>query len=53
MSQEASRKASEKFPTPAFLIGLSYQAADGEEVLHGFEDIVGLACKCFWWLCRR
>lgn len=34
-------KASEKFSTPAFLIGTSHQAADGEEILHGIEDITG------------
>ncbi len=34
-------KASEKFSTPAFLIGTSHQAAGGEEILHGIEDITG------------
>lgn len=36
-----ARKASERFSIPAFLIGTSNSAADGEEILKGIEDIVG------------
>lgn len=41
VSKVIAKKASEQFSTPAFLIGLSHSAADGEEILHGIEDIVG------------
>lgn len=36
-----ARKAKAKFETPAFLIGTSHSAADGEEILRGFEDVAG------------
>ena len=36
-----AQKASEQFSIPAFLIGTSHSAADGEAILHGFEDVVG------------
>jgi hypothetical protein len=36
-----AQKASEQFSIPAFLIGTSHSSADGEEILHGFEDVVG------------
>ena len=42
-----AQKAMDKFPTPAFLVGLSHQAVDGEEVLRGFEDVVGTAVNLF------
>jgi len=41
VSRAIAQKASEKFSIPAFLIGTSHSATDGEEILHGFEDIVG------------
>jgi hypothetical protein len=41
ISRAIAQKASEKFSTPAFLIGTSHSTADGEEILHGIEDIVG------------
>jgi len=41
VSGNIAKKASEKFTTPAFLIGTSHSSADGEEILHGFEDVVG------------
>lgn len=40
-------QASEKFTTPAFLVGLSHQAADGEEILRGIENVVGMAVNVF------
>lgn len=36
-----AQKAKEKFAIPAFLIGTSHSAADGEEILRGIEDIAG------------
>jgi hypothetical protein len=42
-----ARKTVEKFSTPAFLIGLSHQATDGEEILRGFENIVGEEVNVF------
>ncbi|HWC54189.1 MAG TPA: FIST N-terminal domain-containing protein [Chitinophagaceae bacterium] len=47
VARDIARKANEKFQTPAFLIGLSYQAVDGEEILHGFEDVIGAAVNVF------
>jgi len=41
VSRNIAQRAREKFSTPAFLIGLSHAAADGEEILHGLEDVVG------------
>ena len=41
VSSAIARKASERFSIPAFLIGTSHSAADGEEILKGIEDIVG------------
>jgi hypothetical protein len=41
VSKTIAKKASEKFTTPAFLIGTSHSAADGEEILKGIEDIAG------------
>jgi hypothetical protein len=40
-SQEVAQKALAKYATPAFLIGLSHYETDGEEILHGIEDIIG------------
>jgi hypothetical protein len=42
-----AQKARDKFSTPAFLVGLSHQAVDGEEILRGFEDVVGRAVNLF------
>lgn len=42
-----AQKARDKFSTPAFLIGLSHQAVDGEEILRGFEDVMGAAVNVF------
>ena len=41
VSRAIAKKACEKFSIPAFLIGTSHSAADGEEILKGIEDIVG------------
>lgn len=47
VAKGVAKKASEKFRLPAFLIGLSRQAVDGEQILHGFEDVVGKAVNLF------
>jgi len=36
-----AQKAIAKFDTPAFLIGTSHSAADGEEILRGIEEVAG------------
>ncbi len=36
-----AKRAKEKFKKPAFIIGLSHNGADGEEILHGLEEIAG------------
>ncbi|PKA83107.1 hypothetical protein ATE92_1253 [Ulvibacter sp. MAR_2010_11] len=41
VSSGIAQKAKAKFTTPAFLIGASHMAADGEEILRGIEDIAG------------
>lgn len=42
-----SKKAKEKFDKPAFIIGLSNPSVDGEEILHGVEDIAGKNVNAF------
>jgi hypothetical protein len=41
-TQTIAKKALEKFAHPAFLIAGSNMETDAEELLHGFEDIVGM-----------
>jgi len=41
-TQSIAKKALEKFAHPAFLIAGSNMETDAEELLHGFEDIVGM-----------
>jgi len=41
VARSIAQKASGKFSIPAFLIGTSHAAADGEEILKGIEDIAG------------
>lgn len=36
-----AKKAKDHFKKPAFFIGLSNSHTDGEEILHGFEDVMG------------
>ena len=40
-------KAQEKYNTPAFLIGISGFATDGEEILRGIEEVAGSAVNAF------
>ena len=47
VAKDIAQRASEKFPTPAFLLGLSHQATNGEEILRGLEDVVGPAVNVF------
>ncbi len=41
VARAIAQKASRKFSIPAFLIGTSHAAADGEEILKGIEEIAG------------
>ena len=41
ISKSIAQKAKQKFSVPAFLIGTSHSAADGEEILKGIEDVAG------------
>jgi hypothetical protein len=47
VSSGIARKAKAKFATSAFLIGTSHSAADGEEILHGIEDIAGVQVNAY------
>lgn len=42
-----AKKAKETFKKPAFIIGMSHAAADGEEILRGIEDIAGKDVNAF------
>ncbi len=42
-----ANKAKEKFEKPSFLIGTSDPAADGENILRGFEEIIGKDVNAF------
>ena len=42
-----AKKAQSKFDKPAFLIGMSGAAADGEKVLKGIEDVIGENVNAF------
>jgi len=41
ITQSITKKALEKFGHPCFLIGCSNLNTDAEELLHGFEDVLG------------
>jgi hypothetical protein len=47
VAKEIAEKAKAKFSMPAFFIGISDAAADGEEVLRGIEEVAGLAVNAF------
>jgi hypothetical protein len=47
ITQWMAQKAIEKFPTPAFLISGSHMETDAEQLLFGFEDIVGKEVNVF------
>ena len=42
-----AQKAKNKFTNPAFLLGLSNPAVDGEDILLGMEEVVGSAINVF------
>ena len=46
-AKEIAQNAKEKFPIPAFLMGLSHYETDGEEILHGLEDVAGKQITAF------
>jgi len=41
-ARNIAKKAKDKFAVPAFLIGVSNYETDGEEILHGIEDVAGM-----------
>jgi hypothetical protein len=41
VTRAIAKKAQEKFSNPAFLITASHMETDAEELLHGFEDVIG------------
>jgi hypothetical protein len=47
ITQSISRKALEKFKHPAFLIGASNLETDAEQLLFGFEDVIGKQVEVF------
>lgn len=47
VAKRIAQKAKEKFTVPAFLIGISNAAADGEEVLRGIEEVTGPEVNAF------
>lgn len=47
VAKEIALDAKEKFERPAFFIGLSHYKTDGEEILHGLEDVAGKDINVF------
>ena len=47
VSSSLAQKAKSKFEIPAFLIGTSHPASDGEEILQGLEDVIGKQVNVF------
>ena len=47
IAKNIAQKAKNKFPKPAFLLGISNLAVDGEEILHGIEDVIGMDVNAF------
>jgi len=47
VTQSISKKALEKFSHPAFLIAVSHLETDAEQLLFGFEDIIGKQVNVF------
>ena len=42
-----AQRAKTKYSAPALIIGLSNPAVDGEEILHGLEDVIGMEVNAF------
>lgn len=47
IAKNIAQKAKNKFSKPAFLLGISNIAVDGEEILHGLEDVIGMDVNAF------
>jgi len=47
VAKEIALNSKEKFSNPAFLIGLSHYATDGEEILHGLTEVAGKDINVF------
>ncbi len=47
VAKSIAQKAKATFNTPAFLIGTSNAETDGEEILHGIEEVAGAAVNAF------
>jgi hypothetical protein len=47
VAKSIARDAKEKFEDPAFFIGLSHYETDGEEILHGLEEVAGKDVDAF------
>jgi hypothetical protein len=47
IAKNIAQKAKNKFAKPAFLLGISNAAVDGEEILHGLEDVIGMDVNAF------
>jgi hypothetical protein len=47
VAQTIARLAKDKFENPAFLIGISHAAVDGEDILLGLEDVIGKDINAF------
>lgn len=47
VSSSIASKAQKQFKDPAFLVGISYAAADGEEILRGIKDVIGESANAF------
>lgn len=47
VARNIAQKARNHFKFPAFLLGISHPEADGEEILHGLEEIVGKEVNAF------
>jgi hypothetical protein len=47
VAKNVAEKAKAKYTTPAFFIGISDAAADGEQILRGIEDVAGADVNAF------
>ncbi len=47
IANNMAQKAKNKFSKPAFLLGTSNIAVDGEEILHSLEDVIGMDVNAF------
>ncbi len=47
VAKNIAQKAKNQFSKPAFLLGISNVAVDGEEILHGLEDVIGMDVNAY------